>query len=193
MGQIFCSRGRPLDNSRGRPVEFTRRPVNSTGRPLEFSRGRPLEQKIWPNIPTLKKVTNQLLGRVLCSYQQWVIDLLQFATFGWKNSAVASARLPHCSTFWKKNLQFKQAQIDYNILHLFSNRGICDIVIEAGVNHAPAYAHPIYCTVFSIFSPLSCCGDNGPICSKRTISMLSASCWVFGARSAAAVAAETKT
>ena len=50
MGQIFCSRGRPLENSRGRPVDFTGRPVNSTGRPLEFSRGRPLEQKIWPNI-----------------------------------------------------------------------------------------------------------------------------------------------
>ena len=48
MGQIFCSRGRPLENSRGRPVEFTGRPVKSTGRPLEFSRGRPLEQKIWP-------------------------------------------------------------------------------------------------------------------------------------------------
>ena len=42
--------GRPLENSRGRPVEFTGRPVKSTGRPLEFSRGRPLEQKIWPNI-----------------------------------------------------------------------------------------------------------------------------------------------
>ena len=49
MGQIFCSRGRPLENSRGRPVEFTGCPVKSTGRPLEFSRGRPLEQKIWPN------------------------------------------------------------------------------------------------------------------------------------------------
>merc|ERR1712001_508166 len=34
--------GRPLENSRGRPVEFTGRPVNSTGHPLEFSRGRPL-------------------------------------------------------------------------------------------------------------------------------------------------------
>ena len=42
MGQIFCSRGRPLENSRGRPVDFTGRPVNSTGRPLEFSRGRPV-------------------------------------------------------------------------------------------------------------------------------------------------------
>ena len=42
-----------------------------------------------------KKLQNQLLGRVLCSYQQWVIDLLQFATFGWKNSALASARLLH--------------------------------------------------------------------------------------------------
>ena len=51
LGQIFCSRGHPLENSRGRPVEFTGRPVKSTGRPLEFSRGRPLEQKIWPNIP----------------------------------------------------------------------------------------------------------------------------------------------
>ena len=50
LGQIFYSRGRPLENSRGRPVDFTGRPVNSTGRPLEFSRGRPLEQKIWPNI-----------------------------------------------------------------------------------------------------------------------------------------------
>ena len=50
MGQIFCSRGRPLENSRGRPVEFTGYPVKSTGRPLEFSRGRPLEQKIWPNV-----------------------------------------------------------------------------------------------------------------------------------------------
>ena len=39
----------PLENSRGRPVEFTGRPVKSTGSPLEFSRGRPLEQKIWPN------------------------------------------------------------------------------------------------------------------------------------------------
>ena len=48
LGQIFCSRGRPLENCRGRPVEFTGRPVKSTGRPLEFSRGRPLEQKIWP-------------------------------------------------------------------------------------------------------------------------------------------------
>ena len=28
MGQIFCSRGRPLENSRGRPVDFTGRPVN---------------------------------------------------------------------------------------------------------------------------------------------------------------------
>ena len=36
MGQIFCSRGRPLENSKGRPVDFTGRPVNSTGRPLEF-------------------------------------------------------------------------------------------------------------------------------------------------------------
>ena len=36
MGQIFCSRGRPLENSRGRPVDFT-------GRPLEFSRGRPVK------------------------------------------------------------------------------------------------------------------------------------------------------
>ena len=35
MGQIFCSRGRPVD--------FTGRPVNSTGRPLEFSRGRPVK------------------------------------------------------------------------------------------------------------------------------------------------------
>ena len=43
--------GRPLENSRGRPVEFTGRPVKSTGRPLEFSRGRPLEQKIWPIVP----------------------------------------------------------------------------------------------------------------------------------------------
>ena len=43
MGQIFCSRGRPLENSRGRPVDFTGRPVNSTGRPLEFSRGRPVK------------------------------------------------------------------------------------------------------------------------------------------------------
>ena len=42
LGQIFCSRGRPLENSRGRPVDFTGRPVNSTGRPLEFSRGRPV-------------------------------------------------------------------------------------------------------------------------------------------------------
>ena len=42
--------GRPLENSRGRPVEFTGRPVKSTGRPLEFSRGCPLEQKIWPVI-----------------------------------------------------------------------------------------------------------------------------------------------
>ena len=50
MGQIFCSRGRPLENSRGRPVEFTGRPVKSTGCPLEFTRGRPLEQKIWPII-----------------------------------------------------------------------------------------------------------------------------------------------
>ena len=50
MGQIFCSRGRPLENSKGRPVDFTGRPVNSTGRPLEFSRGRPLEQKIWPTM-----------------------------------------------------------------------------------------------------------------------------------------------
>ena len=43
MGQIFCSRGRPLETSRGRPVDFTGRPVNSTGRPLEFSRGRPVK------------------------------------------------------------------------------------------------------------------------------------------------------
>ena len=43
LGQIFCSRGRPLENSRGRPVDFTGRPVNSTGRPLEFSRGRPVK------------------------------------------------------------------------------------------------------------------------------------------------------
>ena len=43
MGQIFCSRGRPLENSKGRPVDFTGRPVNSTGRPLEFSRGRPVK------------------------------------------------------------------------------------------------------------------------------------------------------
>ena len=50
MGQIFCSRGRPLENSRGRPVEFTGCPVKFTGRPLEFSKGRPLEQKIWPNV-----------------------------------------------------------------------------------------------------------------------------------------------
>ena len=42
--------GRPLENSKGRPVEFTGRLVKSTGRPLEFSRGCPLEQKIWPNI-----------------------------------------------------------------------------------------------------------------------------------------------
>ena len=42
MGQIFCSRGRYLENSRGCPVDFTGRPVNSTGRPLEFSRGRPV-------------------------------------------------------------------------------------------------------------------------------------------------------
>ena len=55
MGQIFCSRGRPPENSRGRPVDSTGRPVNSTGRPLEFSRGRPLEQKIWPNM-TLQKI-----------------------------------------------------------------------------------------------------------------------------------------
>ena len=50
LGQIFCSRGRPLENSKGRPVDFTGRPVNSTGRPLEFSTGRSLEQKIWPTI-----------------------------------------------------------------------------------------------------------------------------------------------
>ena len=43
MGQIFCSRGRPLENSRGCPVDFTGHPVNSTGRPLEFSRGRPVK------------------------------------------------------------------------------------------------------------------------------------------------------
>ena len=43
MGQIFCSRGRPLENSRGRLVDFTGRPVNSTGRPLEFSWGRPVK------------------------------------------------------------------------------------------------------------------------------------------------------
>ena len=43
MGQIFCSRGRPLENCRGRPVDFTGHPVNSTGRPLEFSRGRPVK------------------------------------------------------------------------------------------------------------------------------------------------------
>ena len=43
MGQIFCSRGRPLENSRGRPVDFTGRPVNSTGRRLEFSRRRPVK------------------------------------------------------------------------------------------------------------------------------------------------------
>ena len=43
LGQIFCSRGRPLENCRGRPVDFTGRPVNSTGRPLEFSRGRPVK------------------------------------------------------------------------------------------------------------------------------------------------------
>ena len=43
MGQIFCSRGRPLENYRGRPVDFTGRPVNSTGRPLEFSRRRPVK------------------------------------------------------------------------------------------------------------------------------------------------------
>ena len=42
-GQIFCSRGRPLENSKGRPVDFTGHPVNSTGRPLEFSRGRPVK------------------------------------------------------------------------------------------------------------------------------------------------------
>ena len=54
MGQIFCSRGRPLENSRGHPVEFTGRPVKSTGRPLEFSRGRPLEQKIWPIVTQLR-------------------------------------------------------------------------------------------------------------------------------------------
>merc|ERR1711983_452833 len=68
LGQIFCSRGRPLENSKGRPVDFTGRPVNSTGRPLEFCKfasndlelpissrnaiknftGHPLEQKIWP-------------------------------------------------------------------------------------------------------------------------------------------------
>ena len=43
LGQIFCSRGRPQENSRGRPVDFTGRPVNSTRRPLEFSRGRPVK------------------------------------------------------------------------------------------------------------------------------------------------------
>ena len=43
MGQIFCSRGRPLENFRGRPVDFTGCPVNSTGRPLEYSRGRPVK------------------------------------------------------------------------------------------------------------------------------------------------------
>ena len=43
LGQIFCSRGRPLENSRGRPVEFTGRPVKSTGRPLDFSTGRLLQ------------------------------------------------------------------------------------------------------------------------------------------------------
>ena len=43
LGQIFYSRGRPLENSRGRPVDFTGRPLNSTGRPLEFSRGRPVK------------------------------------------------------------------------------------------------------------------------------------------------------
>ena len=43
MGQIFCSRGRALENSKGCPVDFTGRPVNSTGRPLEFSRGRPVK------------------------------------------------------------------------------------------------------------------------------------------------------
>ena len=37
------SRGRPLENSRGCPVDFTGRPVNSTGHPLEFSRGRPVK------------------------------------------------------------------------------------------------------------------------------------------------------
>ena len=42
MGQIFCSRGRPLENSRGHPIDFTGRPVYSTGHPLEFSRGRPV-------------------------------------------------------------------------------------------------------------------------------------------------------
>ena len=59
MGQIFCSRGRPLENSRGRPVEFTGRPVKSTGHPLEFSRGRPLEQKIWP-ILLVKLTTHRI-------------------------------------------------------------------------------------------------------------------------------------
>ena len=48
--------GRPLENSRGRPVEFTGRPVKSTGRPLEFSRGRPLEQKIWPHVHNHKQL-----------------------------------------------------------------------------------------------------------------------------------------
>ena len=62
LGQIFCSRGRPLENSRGRPVEFTGRPVKSTGCPLEFSRGRPLEQKIWP----IMLVT--YLSRVECTF-----------------------------------------------------------------------------------------------------------------------------
>ena len=43
MGQIFCSRGRPVENFTGRPVDSRGRPLESTGRPLEFSTGRPLD------------------------------------------------------------------------------------------------------------------------------------------------------
>ena len=43
MGQIFCSRGRPVENFTGRPVNSRGRPLESAGRPLEFSTGRPLD------------------------------------------------------------------------------------------------------------------------------------------------------
>ena len=62
--------GRPLENSRGRPVEFTGCPVKSTGRPLEFSRGRPLEQKIWPNVFYFKSFMIHFVwyARLLCIF-----------------------------------------------------------------------------------------------------------------------------
>ena len=81
--------GRPLENSRGRPVEFTGRPVKSTGRPLEFSRGRPLEQKIWPDM-SLKSHERKCNSGA--SKSMYIIKLEKYASWHKKISDLNSTQ-----------------------------------------------------------------------------------------------------